>query len=183
MPEYRRVRIHGATVFITFVTYDRIPILTSLTARQILGDVWRSVAKRSPFSTDAICLLPDHIHVLITLPEDDLDYSLRIREIKRLFTAEYLSTVGEIMPRNRSHMDKKEATIWQRRFWEHTIKDEQDYQNHFDYFHYNPVKHGLVKDVSLWAWSSFHRYVSLGVYDPGWGDGFAQKTNNVDFGE
>ena len=183
MPEYRRVRIHGGTVFITFVTYDRMPILTSQTARQILGDVWRSVAKRNPFTTDAICLLPDHIHVLMTLPENDFDYSLRIREIKRLFTMEYLSTDGEIVSRNRSHINKKEATVWQRRFWEHTIKDEQDYQNHFDYIHYNPVKHGFVKDVSLWAWSSFHRYISLGVYESGWGDGFDQRTNDVDFGE
>ena len=183
MPEYRRVRTHGATVFITFVTFDRMPILTFPTSRRILGDVWRSVAKRSPFTTDAICLLPDHIHTLMTLPENDLDYSLRIREIKRLFTIEYLAFFDKITPRNQSRINKKEATIWQRRFWEHTIKDEQDYQNHFDYIHYNPVKHGLVKDVSLWAWSSFHRYVSLGVYEPGWGDGLAQRNNNVDFGE
>ena len=183
MPEYRREQIHGATVFITFVTFDRIPILTSPISRRILGDVWRNVAKRRPFTTDAICLLPDHIHILMTLPENDQDYSLRIREIKRLFTAEYLATYDEIVPRNRSRINKKEATIWQRRFWEHTIKDEQDYQNHFDYIHYNPVKHGLVKCVSLWAWSSFHRYVSLGVYEPGWGDEFTQRNNSVDFGE
>ncbi len=160
-----------------------MPILTSPTSLRILGEVWRNVADRSPFTTDAICLLPDHIHTLITLPEDDLDYSLRIREIKRLFTTEYLATCGEIVPRNRSRINKKEAAIWQRRFWEHTIKDEQDYQNHFDYIHYNPVKHGLVKDVSLWAWSSFHRYVSLGVYESGWRDGFDRGSNNVNFGE
>ena len=126
---------------------------------------------------------PDHIHTLITLPEDDVDYSLRIRDIKRLFTTEYLAIFGETTPRNRSRINKKEASVWQRRFWEHTIRDELDYQNHFDYIHYNPVKHGLVKDVSMWAWSSFHRYVSLGVYEPGWGDGFNLRNNKVDFGE
>ena len=175
--------MHAATVFITIVTYDRTPILTSPTSRRILGEVWRRVAELRPFTTDAVCLLPDHIHTLITLPDRDLDYSLRIRDIKRLFTTEYLANFGETTPRNQSRISKKEATVWQRRFWEHTIRDELDYQNHFDYIHYNPVKHGLVEDVSMWAWSSFHRYVRLGVYEPGWGDGFTSRNNHVDFGE
>lgn len=183
MPEYRRVNIHGATVFITFVTFGRSPILTSNEARQILHDAWRDVAKRDPFTTDAVCVLPDHIHTMITLPENDSNYSLRIREIKRLFTINYLGVFNDGAQRNPSRIHKKEATVWQRRFWEHTIRDEQDYKHHFDYIHYNPIKHGLVNNVSDWPWSSFHRYVRLGVCDSDWGEGVTIKSDGIDYGE
>ena len=169
MPNYHRVRIEGATYFLTLVTFDRTPFLTTPRAREIFRGAWQNVKKRHPFTTDAICLLPDHLHILITLPEDDADYSMRIREIKRLFTRRYGSTATPSAQRNQSRIQKKEAAIWQRRFWEHTIRDERDYQNHFDYIHFNPVKHGLVKNVALWPWSSFHRYLRLGVYQQDWG--------------
>jgi len=86
MPNYRRVWIKGSTLFITIVTYDRMSILLNPQSRKILKLAWKDVAKRYPFTTDAICLLPNHIHVLMTLPEHDCDYSMRIREIKRLYT-------------------------------------------------------------------------------------------------
>ena len=182
MPNYRRVWIKGSTLFITIVTYDRMPILLNPQSRKILSIAWKDVAKRYPFTTDAICLLPNHIHVLMTLPEHDCDYPMRIREIKRLYTKRYIVNIGEKIERNLSHIHKREATIWQRRFYEHTIRDEQDYQNHLDYIHYNPVKHGLVDNVSLWKWSSFHRYVKLGVYQANWGENFSEGKN-TDFGE
>ena len=183
MPEYRRMHVCGATVFITFVTFDRSPLLIDEKAQQILHQVWVEVAKRHPFTTDAVCLLPDHIHTLLTLPENDSSYSLRIREIKRLFTIKYLETYNEITQRNPSRIRKNEATVWQRRFWEHTIRDERDYENHFDYIHYNPVKHSLVNKVADWPWSSFHRYVKLGVYEADWGGENISRQNANRYGE
>ena len=183
MPEYRRIRICGSTVFITLVTFGRSHIFADKKAQEILKQVWMDVARRHPFITDAICVLPDHIHTLLTLPEDSYNYSLRIREIKRLFTIKYLAKFDEANQRNLSRLRKKEATVWQRRFWEHTIRDEQDYQNHFDYIHYNPVKHGLVNNIADWPWSSFHRYVQSGVYEPDWGEGETICNDNNHSGE
>jgi|LSQX01.3.fsa_nt_gb putative transposase len=183
MPEYRRLHIQGATVFITFVTFGRSPIFLRPEARRILHDVWHAVANRNPFTTEAICILPDHIHTIIALPDCDSDFSLRVREIKRLFTINYLRIFDEEYQRSLSRIRKKEATVWQRRFWEHTIRDENDYQNHFDYIHYNPVKHSLVNNVSDWPYSSFHRYVRSGVYDSHWGEGLIVKKDHIDYGE
>lgn len=165
------------------VTYNRNPIFFNLDARTILHNAWKYTSNKFPFTTDAICLLPDHIHTLMTLPEDDDDYPLRIREIKRIFTRVFLSRFHEPHQRSPSHDHKQETTIWQRRYWEHTIRDEQDYQNHFDYIHYNPVKHGLVNSVSAWKWSSFHQYVQQGIYDPDWGVGYETKNDRNKFGE
>jgi putative transposase len=170
-------------VFITCVTFERTHIFSEEKACKILNRVWIKVSRRHPFTTEAICVLPDHIHTLLTLPENDTNYSLRIREIKRLFTIQYLAVFGEFYQRNTSRTHKKEATVWQRRFWEHTIRDEQDYENHFDYIHYNPVKHGLVNNVADWSWSSFHRYVKAGVYAPDWGEGDINISDATQYGE
>lgn len=183
MPNYRRVKIEGATLFVTIVTYKRLPTFLNPQARQILHYAWNTTAKGLPFTTDAICLLPNHIHALITLPEHEWDYSTRIREVKRLFTKGYNTTFGKQDEQNQSRLNKKEAALWQRRFWDHVIRDEIDYQNHFDYIHYNPVHHGLVKNVASWQWSSFHRYVKLGIYDEDWGNKYSLKANSSDFGE
>ena len=183
MPEYRRMHECGATVFITCVTFERTHIFIDEKACKILNRVWMRVTKLHPFTAEAICVLPDHIHTLLTLPENDSNYSLRIREIKRLFTNQYLAVYDEWSQRNPSRTHKKEATIWQRRFWEHTIRDEQDYENHFDYIHYNPVKHGLVNNVAEWPWSSFHRYVKAGVYAPDWSKGDIKISNSIEYGE
>lgn len=108
---------------------------------------------------------------------------MRIREIKRLFTKSYLATIGPGANRNESREKKQEAAIWQRRYWEHLIRDEQDLHNHFDYIHYNPVKHGLVDRAVSWKWSSFHRYVKMGWYAADWGHGFEPKDKQQQFGE
>ena len=183
MPEYRRVYIKGGIYFITIVTYDRKPIFNEFNARKILHDAWADVTNRFPFSTTAICLLPDHIHALIQCPEGDDDYPMRIREIKRLFTVAYREIVKVPDVVSESRKRKNEAAVWQRRYWEHTIRDKEDLYRHLDYIHINPVKHGLVQNVRDWKWSSFHRYVRMGLYDADWGSDVNEKGLKGDFGE
>jgi putative transposase len=181
MPNYRR-SYSGNTYFFTIVTYNRRPILTSEAARNLLHTAWIDVQNRHPFTTDAICLLPDHIHCIWTLPEGDANYSMRWKEIKRLFTKGYLDRIGPGEKRNPSRQARDEAALWQRRFWEHTIRDTADFNLHMDYIHYNPVKHGLVQNVCEWPWSSFHRLVERGYYSQGWGSG-DDKLAQLSIGE
>jgi putative transposase len=108
---------------------------------------------------------------------------LRWGEIKRIFSKAYLKSLGRGENQNESHQKRGEAVLWQRRFWEHTIRDMDDYQRHVEYIHYNPVKHGMVENVSDWQWSSFHRYVKMGLYEMGWGDNYRKSEVNVNFGE
>ncbi len=168
MPEYRRSRVEGGTYFFTVVTFQRQPILTSTPAREILHQAWMEVNKRYPFETLAVCLLPDHLHCIWRLPEGDADYSTRWKEIKRRFSLGYLQQIGPGGNRNASRQRKHEAAIWQRRFWEHTIEDEEDLEVHLDYIHYNPIKHGLVERAADWPYSSFAWYVKAGIYDSDW---------------
>jgi putative transposase len=170
MSEYRRNRVEGGTYFFTLVTYNRQSLLTTPVSRIILHGAFESVKKKHPFSMDAICLLPDHLHCIWTLPESDSDYSLRWKEIKRQFSHKYLDMEGVITPPNKSRQKRIEAPVWQRRFWEHTIRNELDLETHLNYIHFNPVKHGLVSKPAEWEWSSFSRYVQEGKYDKGWGD-------------
>lgn len=183
MPEYRRVFIPGGAYFFTLVTYNRLPILTSEDARRLLHTAMTRVGQRFPYQTIAICLLPDHLHCLWTLPEGDANYPLRWNQIKRLFSIEYRKSIGPVETRNPSRIKHREAAIWQRRYWEHTIRDEQDLHNHIDYIHYNPVKHGLVERAADWPWSSFHRYVREGLCAPDLGEGMARTLNKMNCGE
>lgn len=169
MPEYRRVRIEGGTYFFTVVTYQRHHILTNMPARKLLHNAWMDTQHRFAFETIAVCLLPDHLHCIWKLPQGDANYSIRWKEIKRLFSRSYLKEIGNNgEERNPSRIKRKEVTLWQRRFWEHTIMDENDLNNHLDYIHFNPIKHGYVTRAADWPWSSFHRYVKEGVYDEDW---------------
>lgn len=168
MPEYRRSYVEGGTYFFTVVTYQRQPILTGEPARRILRQAWSEVKQRYPFETIAVCLLPEHIHCIWRLPDGDADYSTRWKEIKRRFTNGYLKNVGPGGERNASRQKQQEAAVWQRRFWEHTIENEEDLEVHLDYVHYNPIKHGLVERAMDWPYSSFSRYVKEGIYDEGW---------------
>jgi putative transposase len=169
MPQYRRFYIPGGVYFFTIVTFDRKPILIQPAARELLHTAWVDTGKRFPFRTEAICLLPDHLHCIWRLPEGDADFSLRWREIKRLFTKWYLERIGPGGCRNVSRRKKGEAAVWQRRFWEHALRDPDDFNRHLAYIHFNPVKHGLVQRVKDWPWSSFHRYVAAGLIDSDWG--------------
>ena len=168
MPQYRRFNIPGGIYFFTVVTFSRKPILIDQPARELLHAAWANTKQRFPFRTEAICLLPDHLHCIWRFPEGDANISLRWREIKRLFTMGYLKRIGPGGFRNASRRKKGEAAIWQRRFWEHAIRDQEDINRHLAYIHFNPVKHGLVRNVKDWPWSSFHRYIPAGWMDPNW---------------
>jgi putative transposase len=113
--------------------------------------------------------LPDHLHAVWSLPEGDSDYSTRWQLIKRRFTRQYLKAGGAPAVASASRLAKRERSVWQRRFFEHTVRDEADLKRCVDYIHVNPLKHRLVDRVCDWPWSSFHRYVRLGEYPIDWG--------------
>ncbi|MEW4530245.1 transposase [Maioricimonas sp. JC845] len=168
MSNYRRLRF-GQVYFFTLVTYLRRPFLTTATARSALRDAIRSVRRDRPFDVLAIVLLPDHMHAVLELPRGDTDYSTRWRLIKTGFTRRWLDGSGREAFRSASQVRRGERGVWQRRFFEHTCRDEQDLARCIEYVHINPVKHGLVERVRDWPWSSFHRYVRLGRYPADWG--------------
>ena len=165
--EYRRVYLPGGTFFFTLVTYKRRPILSSPENIQILRNAFQYTMGRYPFSVVASVILPDHVHFIWTLPEDSSDYSTRWRLIKSHFTRNWQPKSGS--SESASRREKGEADVWQRRFWEHLIRDEDDLSNHIEYIHYNPVKHGLVNTPAEWKYSSFMKYVRNGAYDLDWG--------------
>ena len=170
MPNYTRIKNGGRTYFFTVVTYNRRPIFDSpIIARQLRSSIIKT-RHSYPFVIDAWVLLPDHIHCIWTLPGNDRDYSRRWGIIKTGFTKNVRHLVPELEI-SESRKKKHEGSVWQRRFWEHEIRDEADFVNHVEYIHYNPVKHGLVKYVKDWPYSTFHRYVKEGVYPEDWGGG------------
>ena len=166
---YRRSRIEGATYFFTVNTHNRRPFLCIPENVELLRQAFRHTLQRHPTQIDAIVLLPDHLHCLWTLPENDYNYSMRWRLIKRFFSRYCQDTYEGVV--SKSRQSKQERAFWQRKFWEHTIRDNRDFIKHVEYIHYNPVKHGLVSTPKDWEYSSFHRYVKLGLYDEMWGAG------------
>ncbi len=183
MTEYRRLREPGGTYFFTVVTFDRQPTLIDPTSRAILRKAWKDVQIKHPFEVIAICLLPDHLHTIWRLPEGDTNYSMRWNEIKRHFTHEFLKKVNSGGNRNESRLKRREQAVWQRRYWEHTFYDQDDLNAHIDYIHINPLKHGLVKRVVDWSWSSFYRYVRMGVYPVDWGGEVNNAKMDMEVGE
>lgn len=163
MSHYRRLKITGACYFFTVVTYRRRNLLTDHVARSILREAFRLVQSERPFEMPAICLLPDHLHCIWQLPPGDHDYSVRWALIKRVFTKACRGRYGK-PPQTNSQRKRHESGIWQRRFWEHRIRDEDDYWNHVHYIHFNPVKHGLVKCIEQWPYSTCHRFCENGFY-------------------
>jgi len=124
-----------------------------------------------PFTIDAWVLLPDHLHCLWTLPAGDANFSTRWNLIKRRASAALKAQYHRPDWMNEAKTSRRELTFWQRRFWEHRIRDDRDFEQHADYIHYNPVKHGLAINPSGWKYSSFHRHVAAGIYSPDWGNG------------
>jgi REP-associated tyrosine transposase len=176
MTGYRRNFIPGGNFFFTVNLADRrLRLLTEHVDE--LRDAFREVRRHHPFTTDAVVVLPDHLHAVWTLPEGDADFGTRWRQIKSAFSRK-LAPTEKI---SESRAAKGERGIWQRRYWEHTIRDENDFARHVDYVHINPVKHRLVTRVSDWPYSSFHRMVKLGVYPEGWAGDMAELDGN--FGE
>lgn len=158
MSNYRRAKVEGGTYFITQVTYGRKPWLCDELPRQILRQAIQSVRKDYPFSIDGFVLLPDHFHLLMTLPEGDRHFSERMRRIKTFVTRK-IGHLAQFQDEPTLSREKRgEKYIWQRRFWEHCIRDEQDFENHLQYIHYNPVKHKLCDRPEDWQFSTIHRY-------------------------
>ena len=166
---YRRVFIPGASYFFTLVTHDRLPFFSDPAAIDLYRNAVRKVQARWPFTLEAEVILPDHIHLLCTLPGGDADYPTRVRLIKRAFTQSFLGQRHRFAERSSSRIAKAEQPVWQRRYWEHTIRDERDFQVHLDYIHINPVKHGLAAAPRDWPHSTFRAWVERGAYELWWG--------------
>jgi putative transposase len=176
MSRYRRVKIEGGCYFFTVTLADR---RSDLLVREIdrLRDVYRSVQQSRPFETIAICILPDHLHVIWQLPTGDADFARRWSLIKASFSRGLDTTPS----RSASKVKKREKGIWQRRYWEHAIRDETDLEQHVAYIHFNPVKHGLVARVRDWPHSSFPHYVAQEDLPLDWGGDMREL--NGSFGE
>ncbi len=162
MVNYRRNYQEGRVYFFTVTLKNR---QSDLLVKHIdlIQNAIRDVKSTMTFKTIATVILPDHIHALWQLPIHDSDYSGRWRSIKSQFTFS-LNKIGYQLIRDK----RGEYCLWQRRFWEHTIRNDEDLQNHINYIHYNPVKHGLVKRVVDWPYSTFHHYVKKGIYERGY---------------
>ena len=164
MRTYQRIRIEGAKYFFTVNLAERLDNNLLIQHISHLREAFRQVRKDHPFDIDAIVILPEHLHCIWQLPPSDDDYPTRWRLIKSQFSrslpkAERISS---------SRLRKNERGIWQRRYWEHLIRDEQDFHNHIHYIHYNPVKHGHVKAAKEWPHSSFRQWVKQGYYNVDW---------------
>jgi putative transposase len=172
MVGYRRNFIAGGTFFFTVTLADRRSTLL-VDQIDVLRAAFRVTRRERPFTIDAVVILPDHLHVILTLPVDDADFSGRWRRIKGHFSSALINAAVEL-----KRYSNGELALWQRRFWEHTIRDETDFARHVDYIHFNSVKHSLVTRVRDWPHSSFHRYVRDGILPEDWaGDGSADGKN------
>lgn len=173
MVNYRRNYVSGGTYFFTVTLRDRSSNLL-IAHIELLRAAFRLARHKRPFQIDAIVILPDHLHAIWTLPDGDDNYSARWQAIKSHFTHALVKAGVQL-----THDAKGEYDLWQRRFWEHTIADERDYQHHIDYIHYNPVKHGWVKQPLDWQYTSLHRYIQQGQLPPNW----ASDATTGEFGE
>lgn len=158
---YKRVFIQNSFVFITIVTYNRNKILTNYI--NLLRYAFKKTKENYDFEIIAIGVMPDHLHMILN-PKDIYEYPKIISSIKYCFSRR-LNIVGQVCPTY-----DRAKLIWQRRYYEHTILDKLDLNNHIDYIHYNSVKHGYVKVAKNWKYSSFHNFVKQGNYDIDWGN-------------
>ena len=166
MPNYRRAWRLGGTWFFTVNLLECHGNDRLIRHIDLLRQAVRVVKRSHPFGIYAWVVLPDHLHCVIELPEGDSDFALRWRLIKLLFSRALPKTERLSAVRQR----RGERGIWQRRYWEHLIRDERDFAAHMDYVHINPLKHGLVRAVRDWPYSTFHRLVAAGVYPTNWAD-------------
>jgi putative transposase len=180
MPEYRRWIQSGGTYFFTRVTDHRRPVFADPSARTLLHQSIIQVQRIRPFKLEAVVLLPEHLHTIWTLPENDPNFSLRWRWIKGHFTREYLSAGGMEAVRSKSRTSRKERGLWQRRFWEHLIRDEKEFEALCRYIHYNPVKHDHASCPHRWEFSSFHTFVKQGFYPADWGCVCSTDKSKID---
>ena len=169
MSEYRRIRTAGATYFFTVVTYQRRRFLCLDDVSPLLLTAMNEITQELKITMPAWVILPDHLHCLWTMPDSSSNFSKAWALIKRRLTKTLKNSTIQFAPLSESRIGRNESAVWQRRFWEHQIRDQKDYDVHFHYIHFNPVKHGLVRNVSDWPNSSFGQYVQNGVYGPDWG--------------
>ena len=175
MSRYRRALVPGGTFFFTVTLADRqSTALVEHTDR--LRVIYRRVQLKHPFQTLAICILPDHLHAIWRLPDGDTEYPLCWSLIKSGFSR----NLQPSQTRSSSKVARREKGIWQRRYWEHQIRDDADMERHIDYIHANPLKHGLVSNPADWPYSSFHRYVADGLLPNNWA---GQVPDECEFGE
>ena len=164
MPDYRRAFVAGGTWFFTVNLLQRQSSQLLVEHIELLRQVVSEVRHKYPFKIDAWVVLPEHMHCVWTLPPNDSDFSTRWRLIKSGFSRR----IPKKENRSAVRLRNNERGIWQRHYWEHLIRDELDFQRHLDYIHVNPVKHGWVRQVKDWPYSTFHRYVQEGVYSLDW---------------
>jgi putative transposase len=179
MSRYRRSHTPGASYFFTVATLHRRPLLAQEPVRIALRQAIAEARRHAPFRIHAWVLLPEHLHCIWELPTDDADFGTRWSLIKRKVT----QACGYGMPASASGAARREGGLWQRRFWEHQIRDERDFERHVDYVHFNPVKHGHVRSAKDWPFSTFHRYVKEGLYPEDWGGTAPEETSDLEFGE
>ena len=151
MVKYRRHRTKGGIYFLTVVLQDRQSSIL-IEHINLLREAMKQVKESHPFKINAMVILPDHFHAIWELPEDSDNYSQRLRLFKCNFTRKLIKVSNQYTKNHHGVYN-----IWQTRFWEHTIRDDKDFENHVNYVHYNPVKHGLVKNVKDWPYSTFHQ--------------------------
>jgi len=161
MPNFRRYYVPNAIVFITGVTRDRFPYFEAEDNVNLLFETMRRVQTIHPFRLLAYVILPDHFHWLMRVDDASGNFSRVLHSVKRNYTLNYKKARGITTPFN----------LWQERFWDHIIRDERDLHNHFDYIHWNPVKHGCVQRPEDWRHSTFRHWLERGYYEPGWGYG------------
>jgi putative transposase len=175
MVRYRRNFVPAGTYFFTVILTDRRSnaLVDHIGA---LRSAFRAARHARPFAIDAIVILPDHLHAILTLPSNDVDFPGHWRRIKGHFSSALIDAGLHLQRRPNGDL-----ALWQRRFWEHTIRDETDFARHVDYVHFNPVKHGLAPRVRDWPHSSFHRYVREGLLPDDWAGDVGD--DGTDFGE
>jgi putative transposase len=160
--------VPGGTFFFTLVTYGRARFLCDERARVILRDCLEQCRREHPFAVEAMVLLPDHLHTIWSMPEGDSDFSMRFSVLKRQFTKRWIQSGGWEGSISVSRQRNRRRGVWQRRFWEHVIRDPDDLNRHLNYIHYNPVKHGLASCPHAWPYSSFGRWVMKRAYAEDW---------------
>jgi len=176
MTEYRRAWLPGGTWFFTVNLAGRQENQLLVEKIDLFVAAVESVSLRYPFHQEAFVIMPDHLHTIWKLPPDDTDFSIRWSLIKGQFSR----GIEKSERISQSRTKRGERGIWQRRFWEHLIRDDQDFNRHVDYIHWNPVKHGWARRAAEWPHSSFHDYVRRGLYPEAWGD---QEPASIDAGE
>ena len=179
MADYRRYFVAGGTYFFTLVTYRRRVLFDNDRNVQLLREAVAAVQAEARFEINAAVVLPDHMHFICSLPPGDADYSKRIGRMKVLFTKAFYANQAKPHALPTSRQKHCESDIWQRRYWEHTITDEDEFERLFDYIHFNLVKHGHATCPRAWTATSCHKWVDAGVLDPAWGCSCDQRTVNM----